>query len=33
MVDSLNNPENGGYVKTEKFDKEKTEKMVGGHTE
>ncbi len=28
MEDSLNNPENGGYVKTEKYNKEKTEKIA-----
>jgi GTP cyclohydrolase I len=33
MVDSLNNPENGGYVKTEKFDKEKTEKIAALYSE
>jgi len=33
MVDSLNNLENGGYVKTEKFDKERTEKIAALYTE
>jgi len=33
MVDSLNNPENGGYVKTEKYDKEKTEKIASLYSE
>jgi GTP cyclohydrolase IA len=33
MEDSLNNPENGGYVKTEKYDKNKTEVLASHYSE